>query len=256
MSIRFFNQPKIRCYLDGFSPGEEKRRGEATKVIKMSLRVQPFDAKLAVSIDEGLAGESSVRSQLFSLQTAEPRPMIDRLNMKLSVPRQTLRLFMAPDQETCRVALSQVRIHGAYARTQKDQGGFAFCFKGTFGPVGRDELELLQLWYLNTMFVTFEEAEPSMEFDPIEPGEDEDVPSVAELSRPLPSWDDAPPSGAPAAVDAAAEAPADAPGVAVESEHARETGAPRPARRGRNKATRHNPEEERQAQAKAGQRTH
>lgn len=250
MPQKFFSVGKVRLHLDSFSPGEEKRRGESTKTITMTLRAQPFDAALASSIDEGLGGDSAVRAQLFSLTSGDPRPHLERVQMSLACPRQTLSIFAAPDIEEARLTIPQVKIHHTYARTQKDVQGYAFVFKATFGPVGRDELEFLQQWYLNTYFVSFDEAEPSLEFDADDADDDagDDVP-VIDGRKPL--WDDG-------AVDAAERRAADA--VAAEGDEgegegtgeagdpATDEAVPLPKRRGRTKTGKHDPDAERARQ--------
>ena len=85
---RLFSVPKIGLYLDGFAPGIEKRRDESVKIIKATFRLQPFDAKLATAIDDGLSDNSGVRAALFKLNNPEPKPHIDLLDFNLSCARQ------------------------------------------------------------------------------------------------------------------------------------------------------------------------
>jgi len=160
---RLFSAGKIGIFLDDFAPGTEKRHGEDTKIITLALRVQPFDAKLATAIDEGIGGDSAVRSLLFSLTTGDPKAHLERVRISLGCPPQNLAVYAAPDIAEPRMALLQCKIGTAYARTQKDVNGFTFVFKATFGQATRDELEFLQHWYLGQQFVTFTEAEPVLE---------------------------------------------------------------------------------------------
>lgn len=170
---RLFSVPKVGLFLDGFSPATEKRRDGQVKIIKASFRLQPFDAKLAGAIDEGLSDNSGVRAALFKLNNPEPKPHIGRLNFSLSCPRQNMEIFASPDTIDSRILFPQVKIGGVYARTQKDIAGYAFCFSGSFGAVDRDTLEFLQHWYQNQMFVSFMESEPSLEFSTTEAEDDE-----------------------------------------------------------------------------------
>lgn len=170
---RLFSVPKVGLFLDGFGPGIEKRRDETVKIIKATFRVQPFDAKLATSIDDGLSDNSGVRASLFKLSSVEPKPHIERLNFGLSCPRQNMEIFASPDTDESRIALLQVKIGGVYARTQKDIDGYAFVFTGSFGPLDRATLEFLQHWYQSQQFVTFTESEPSMEFSQEEVDDDD-----------------------------------------------------------------------------------
>ena len=59
---RLFSVNKVGLFCDGYGPATEKRRGETTTIIKANFRIQPFDAKLATAIDEGLADQSGVRA--------------------------------------------------------------------------------------------------------------------------------------------------------------------------------------------------
>jgi len=186
---RLFSVPKIGLYLDGFAPGLEKRRDESVKIIKATFRLQPFDAKLATAIDDGLSDNSGVRAALFKLSSVEPKPHIERLNFGLSCPRQNMEVFASPDTDESRIALLQVKIGSVYARTQKDLDGYAFVFSGSFGPLDRATLEFLQHWYTSQQFVTFTESEPSLEFSDEVSEDDEDDEPFANRTPPM--FDDA-----------------------------------------------------------------
>jgi hypothetical protein len=233
---KLFSVAKVGLFLDGYSPGTEKRRGEVEKVVNLTLRVQPFDAKLAIAIDDGLGGDTNVRALLFQLTTTDPKPHLERVQVGLGCPRQTLHIFAAPDTDDARLVLSQVKITGTYARTQKDLNGYAFVFKASVGPVGRDDLEFIHHWYGNQQFVTFEEAEPGL-FDEDEDTEGDGVDVAPINGRPTPMWDDG-----------------DEPATPVEEpESVREIGATPAKKRGtKKKAGKHNPDAERAAQVKAG----
>lgn len=227
---RLFNVAKIGVFLDNYSPGTEKRRDEDVKVVTLNLRVQPFDAKHAIAIDDGLANGTNVRAALFNLSNDEPKAHIERVGLNLGCPPQTLHIFEAPDAETARLALLQAKITGAYARRQKNVNGWAFCFRATVGPLGRDELESLHHWFLGQKFVQFEEAEPSMDMD---------TPVVSATSAP--PWDDG------------AALPSPSAAALAESEQAREEGSRPTAKRGSAKKGRHDPDAEAAAQVAAGQ---
>lgn len=187
---RLFSIPKVGLFLDTYQPGSEKRRGEDVKVITATFRLQPFDAKLATAVDDGLNDNSGVRAALFKLSSAEMKPHIERLNFGLSCPRQNMVIYASPDTDETRIALLQVKISGVYARTQKDMDGFAFVFKGTVGPLGKAELEYLHAWHQTRRFVTFEEAEPGLDFEDDDEGADENIGAPAP-PRPTPMWDNA-----------------------------------------------------------------
>lgn len=236
MSERLFSVPKIPLFLDDYKPGTEKRRGDDVPIVTLTLRVQPFDATLATAIDDGLGGDSGVKAALFRLTDAQPKPHLDRVNLSLGCPRQNLEIFASSDTETPRLSLLQCKISGTYARRQKDIDGYAFVFRASVGPVGREELEFVHRWFLSQRAVSFEASEPSMEFD--EEDDDEEVvvgPAVDGRSRPVPMWDDdTEPFNAPVAHEAAEDAP------------------PVPKKRGRKKTAKHDPEAERSAQTQHG----
>jgi hypothetical protein len=194
MSQRLFSVPKVGLFLDSYAPGIEKRRDEEVSILKLTLRVQPFDSKLATAIDDGLGDDSAVRSNLFKLSSGEPKPHLDQAAFSLGCPRQQLQVYAAPDAPEARIAFNQVKISGTYARTQKDVDGFAFVLKASFGPVGRDELEYVHAWFRTQRFVTFEEAEPGM-FDD-EADDDDHEPGPVVDGRRTPMWDDDDPPSA------------------------------------------------------------
>lgn len=197
MSQRLFSVPKVPVFLDTFAPGSEKRRGETVKIVRATLRVQPFDAKWANAIDDGLGDDSGVRAALFKLSNPEPKPHISQTRFVLGCPRQQLIIFASSDTATSRIALDQVKIFDTYARLQKDVDGYAFIFKASFGPVSDTELELLLDWYSSQRSVTFDAAEPLMDFFDDDNGEDEgDEPAGLAPGRPTPMFDDADPAAA------------------------------------------------------------
>lgn len=199
MSQRLFNTGKVGAFVDTYSPGVEKRRGETVSVLTVKFRVQPFDAKLASSLDQGVGGDSNIRPTVFSLNTTDPKPNFTRHDFRLALERQNLLLFAAPDTDQSRVALTQAKISGCYVRTQKDMNALALCFKATFGPVGRDELELIHSLHRSQTFVTFEEAEPLLDGE--DDGDDElsdaDEKAREAAARPVHMWNDGDEKAAP-----------------------------------------------------------
>lgn len=204
MSQRLFATAKVPLFLDTIIHGTEKRKGEDVKIVTLSLRVQPFDAKLASSLDEGVQAATGVKPLLFSLNNAEPKSLVRRLDVGLGCPRQQLLVFASSDTTKESIAFDQAKVGGTYARTQKDINGYAFCFRVSFGPVGRRELEFIQDWHLSTRFVTFDQAEPGLfDEDPHANDELEDEGSDADqkarqAAQPLEWEDDGTGSGRPA----------------------------------------------------------
>jgi hypothetical protein len=184
MAQRLFRSGKIGCFIDTYAPAVEKRRGEAVSVLTVRMRVQPFDSKLATSLDEGVGGDSNIRPTVFSLNTSEPKPNFTRHDFKLALERQNLEIFTTPDTSDATIALLQAKISGCYVRTQKDMNALAMCFKATFGPVGKAELEQIHRLHRSQAFITFQEAEPLLEEEDDEE-DGEDVVAEAILSAPM-----------------------------------------------------------------------
>lgn len=204
MSQRLFDVGKVGVFLEGYSPAQEKRRNEIVTVVKLSCRVAPFDAKLAGAIDSGVGESSNVRTTLFRMDTTDTKPHLERVNFSLRCPRQTAEIFASSDTQAARILFDQVKVSGVYARTQKDRNGYDLCFKLTFGPCGRDELEYIHAWFLGQRFITFRQAEPLMEFE-AEDTDDDEAETVTE--RPKPMWDekDTPAPAAAAAPESESE---------------------------------------------------
>jgi hypothetical protein len=158
-------------------------------VVTVKFRVQPFDAKLASALDAGVGGDCNIRPTVFSLNTTDPKPNFTRHDFKLGLVRQNLEIFASPDTPQSRIALQQAKISGCYVRTQKDMNALALCFKATFGPVGRDELELIHSLHRSQAFITFHEAEPLLD---TEDDGDEDLTDADEKARkpPAPMWEE------------------------------------------------------------------
>lgn len=203
MSQRLFNTGKVGAFVDTYTPGVEKRRGGDVSVVCVKFRVQPFDAKLAAALDAGVGGDSNIRPTIFSLNTTDPKPNFTRHDFKLSLERQNLEIFAAPDTEDSRIALTQAKITGCYVRTQKDMNALALVFKATFGPVGRDELELIHSLHRSQTFITFHESEPLLEME--EDETDADVKAQAPIDGRKPMWDDDEKTAAPSKAKPATE---------------------------------------------------
>ena len=203
MSQRLFEVGKVGCFVDSYGPGVEKRRGETVSTITVKLRVQPFDAKLATALDAGVGEDCNIRATVFSLNTADPKPNFTRHDFKLALARQNLSIFASPDTEDARVMLLQAKISGTYVRTQKDVSALALVMKATFGPVGRDELELIHSLHRSQAFITFEESEPLFELE--EDDEGEEPPVGAVVDGRVPMFDDPRDTPAPSKAKPATE---------------------------------------------------
>ena len=146
--MRLFDDDKVGCYLDAIDHRVERTSDSETKMIDLTLRVQPFTPELAVSFDP------DVRALLFSMSDATPKPKIKALHLALTVPRQMLAIYALPDAENGLV-LTECEVTGCRARTEKGVDGFALVFYVSYGPAGPDELEYVCAWLTEQRFVTF-----------------------------------------------------------------------------------------------------
>jgi hypothetical protein len=159
--MRLFDDDKIGCYLDAIGHRVEKtKNGDDLKVVDLTLRVQPFTASTAVSVDP------DVRALLFAMTDGEPKPLIKAVELALPIPNQRLTVYAAPDMTEASAILHDVEITRPRARTEKDVDGFGFVFYASVGPVDGDTLEYLQRWHTEQRFVTFEQQQPALNFDP------------------------------------------------------------------------------------------
>lgn len=181
MSQRLFTIAKVGVFLESYKPSIEKRRGEEVKVLVLSCRVQPFDAKHATALDTGVGGQSNIKATVFNMNNAEPRANFTGHDFVLGIVRQTLEIYASPDTKESRVAVTQAKISGTRVSIHTDNpNALVLVFKVAFGPVGREELEFVHEWYRGQKFVTFQEAEESLEFaDADAVDEDDDAPKGA-----------------------------------------------------------------------------
>lgn len=177
---RLFETGKIGSYLDSITHKLETRKDHDVKITELTLRVQPFDAKLASAMS------AEVRSELFKLNHPDPKPILKRVDFALGVPRQQLQVFAAPDTSKASIVIDQVKVSGIYARTSKDSQGYTLVLKASFGPCSKEELEYVNDWFLGQRFVTFLEAEPSLDLDAGDPDEDDETPAA---TRPAPMFE-------------------------------------------------------------------
>ncbi len=187
MPFQLFDVAKVALTCDAVVHTTEKRKDGEVKVIALTLRVQPFDAKLATAL------HPDVRTTLFKLSHPDPHAHLTRVNFALGVPRQDLACYATPETVGGARRLEQVKIDGVYARTEKGLTGYALVFKATFGPVSDAELGFVEAWRTGMKFVTCTESEPNADFAAIEPEEDdEDEPAEQQAALPDPEFETQP----------------------------------------------------------------
>ena len=160
-TMRLFDQDKVGCYLDAVGLRLEKTKDHEHKVIDLTLRVQPFTPELATALDP------EVRALLFTMTDATPKPKVKACDLKLNVPNQHLDVYLLPMEESndkAQICLLDAEISDPRVRTEKGVDGYALIFYATIGPLGRDELEYVTNWYTQQRFITFRQAQATMDF--------------------------------------------------------------------------------------------
>lgn len=191
MPFKMFSVAKVGLTCDSVVHSTEKRKDGEQKVIVLTLRVQPFDRKLAVALNE------EVMRTLFKSTTPDPQPHIARVNFLLGIPRQHLDCYATSDTKDPSRRLEFAKISGVYARTESGMQGYALVFKATFGPVSDKELGFVEAWRNGMKFVSFVEAEPNADFDEVD-HDDADEDDDAQQALPDPEADEVDPAASKA----------------------------------------------------------
>lgn len=209
-----FTVAKIPMYCEGITHRMEKRRGgHEVKVVDLALKLEPLSAQLATALNQDEYG--FVKRTLFKMASGDPVIDLRAVEFRPPSDRQKLMCFASPDTEVASIAFDQVKVTKIRARSSKDATGWTLYVHVSFGPVDKIELAYVNDFYTGQRFITWEEAEPSLDFTDDEGDEDEHEPGdvIDGRSRPAPMFDDdAPAADASADEDAAREAeePADA----------------------------------------------
>lgn len=185
MGFKLFDVAKVGLYCETITHSTEKRKDGEVKVIQLSLRVQPFDAKLAVAL------HPDVRTTLFKLSHPDPQPHIARVNFLIGVPRQDLDIYATSETREPTRRLEHVKISHIYARSASGSQGYALVLKATFGPVSDAELGFCEAWRSGMKFVTCDEAEASDLFVEESEDDEDDEPS-GQQALPDPEFETAP----------------------------------------------------------------
>lgn len=186
--MNLFSVGKIPMYCEGITHRLESRKSGETKVVDLSLKIQPFNQQLASALDQDEYG--FVKRTLFKMASGDPVIGLRAVEFRLPADRQRLLCFAAPDTEQASICLDQVKVTKLRARASKDATGWTLYIGVSFGPLSKDELEYVNRFYTAQAFITWEAAEPSLEFDAEGKGDEDE-----EHERPAPMWDeDATPS--------------------------------------------------------------
>jgi hypothetical protein len=179
--MKLFTTAKIGMHCDGIGHKLETRKDHEVKIVTLTLRVQPFTAQLAAALDPDWYGFA--KRVLFKQANGEPFEDLKAIEFKAPPDRQQLIVFASVDTVRASIAFDQAKVTKVRARTEKGVDGFALVIGVSFGPVGKRELEYVNHWYTEQRFVTFEAAEPSLEFQG-EQDDDEDDDDETEDAQP------------------------------------------------------------------------
>lgn len=168
--MKLFETEKVPMFLDSFAPRLEKRGGDEHTVRDLTLRIQPLTPELA----SACSGDDLLKRSLFKLTDGEPLPGITSVGFSMAPPRQRLLVYASPDTEAPSIMFDQVRVSKVRARVEKGCDGWALVMHASFGPISKVEAEYIEAWYTTQRFVTFEEAEPTLDFDEFDTMSDAD----------------------------------------------------------------------------------
>lgn len=197
--MKLFDVSKMPLYCEGIAHRIETRKSGDVKVVDLTLKIDPFTAQLASALDQTEHG--GVKRKLFKINDGTPDRDLRSAEFKIPHDRQKLICYASPDTVKASIALDQVKVSQMRVRGMKDGDGWVFYLKASFGPLSRAELEYVNAWYTEQRFVTFEEAEASLDFE--QDDEDEETPAM-----PPPTMLDATAAGEPVPVSTAADEPA------------------------------------------------
>lgn len=187
--MRLFSVAKVPCYCEAITHRIERRKSGDAKVVDLSLKIDPFTAQLASALDQ--AEHGGVKRKLFKQNNGEPDRDLRAAEFRPPGDRQKLICFASPDTSQASIALDHVKITKMRARGQKDGDRWVFVLVASAGPLGKTELEYVSAFHAEMRFITFEEAEPSLEFEQLEDTEDDaDLTDADEKARrPAPMFD-------------------------------------------------------------------
>ena len=197
--MQLFTVGKVGVTLDSIVHKLEKRKSGDVKVLELKCRIAPFTAQHAAA----MAGD--VKPALFRLTNAEPRSSVGELVFfvppAVPVVRQNITVYATPDTDKPKIRLGGVRITRIRARTTKGAQGYVLTFSATFSE---DEKQLIycNAWRTNMAFLSFEAAEPGLDYlDEPEAGDDDGEGEPDGPTRPAPMFedprDDEPPAESP-----------------------------------------------------------
>jgi hypothetical protein len=175
-----FTVGKIPVYCEGITHRIERRTSGDTKVVDLTLKIAPFNAQLATALDQTEYG--FVKRTLFKMNSGDPVVDLRAVEFLPPADRQRLTCFAAPDTEKASICLDQVKVTKIRARSSKDAQGWTLYIVVSFGPLDKNELEYVNRFYTSQVFITWDEAEPSLDFEDGDGDDDSDDDLVDDAS--------------------------------------------------------------------------
>lgn len=167
--MKFFSVGKVPCYCETIAHRIERRKSGDVKVVDLTLRIDPFNAQLAAALDVDEFG--FVKRMLFKQSDASPVRDVRSVEFKAPGDRQNLTCFASPDTAKASIVLEQVKLSQLRAKGQKVGDRWVLLMRASFGPLSKSELEYVNAFYSEQRFLTFDEAEPSLDFLGLGPDE-------------------------------------------------------------------------------------
>src|SRR4051812_2784066 len=137
--MQLFSVGKIPVYCEGITHRIEKRKGSDTKVVDLTLKIEPFTPELASALDQAEYG--FVKRMLFKIGDGSPLGDLRSVEFVPPGDRQLVTCFASPDTEKPSIAFDQCKVTKLRARSQKDAAGWVLYLYLSFGPLSRAELE-------------------------------------------------------------------------------------------------------------------
>jgi hypothetical protein len=179
--MELFTVSKIPMYCEGITHRLEQRATGDVKIVELTLKLDTFDGQMASALHDDY---SIVKRTLFRMNDGEPNTDLQVVEFHTPSDRQKLRCYAVPDTEKASICFDQVKVTKLRAKRVKGAANWLLFVHVSFGPVDKGELMYVNEWFAGERYVSWEEAEPSLDFKVVEPKEDKS------LSRPQPMFDD------------------------------------------------------------------
>lgn len=160
--MRLFSADLVPVMLGAWSGATEKApKHDETKVVKVTLLVQLTTALASAFVP----GDGEVKAVSFKAATdGSVRPFLRVASFNIPMKKQRLEVFATPDSPAASIAFDHVRMMKTVG-LRVDVTTPVLVLRATVGPCGPQEYAALGAWHRSQRFVTFHEADASLEFD-------------------------------------------------------------------------------------------